>query len=90
MATAQLVNTVSGVKEMASRTLGFVVVAQVTTDGSGDAVIAHGLGRAPFAAFAIPEDGGAFATNLAVTGNTTNIVIAGGGNAVKYTVNAYF
>lgn len=84
-----------GTAEYTSRSHGFVFVGQVTTDGSGDATVAHGMtqvdqaGKTPFVALAMPEDGNAVAGGLVVTADGTNIIIAGGGNAVKYTVLAF-
>ncbi len=91
MPTAQL----NGSFVYTDRSKGFVFVGQVTTDSGGDATLAHGMtnvdqsGKTPVAAVAIPEDGGAFATNLTVTVDGVNVIIAGGGNAVKYTVMAW-
>lgn len=85
MATAQL----TGMKEFSSRSMAEIFVGQGTTDASGDLELAHGMSHTPFAAVAIPEGGEAFETNLAVTADGTNIIIAGGGNAVKYTVIAF-
>jgi len=91
MTTAQLVNTgTDDLKEFSSRTYGAVMVGQVTTDGSGDAHINHPHGRAAFAACAIDESGAAWSATLAVTSDTTKIVIAGGGATVRYTVIAFF
>lgn len=85
MATAQL----TGMKEFSSRSMGEIYVGQGTTDSGGDLSLAHGMSHTPFAAVAIPEDGSAFATNLAVTADGTNVIIAGGGDTVKYTVIAF-
>lgn len=85
MATSQL----TGLKEFASRSMAEIFVGQGTTSTGGALNLAHGMSHVPFGAIAIPEGGEAFETNLAVTADGTNIIIAGGGNAVKYTVIAF-
>lgn len=86
---------VNATTEFTDRSHGFVFTGQVTTDSGGAATLAHGMtnvdgtAKTPTNAIAIPEDGGAFATNLLVTVTGTNVVIAAGGNAVKYTVLAF-
>lgn len=91
MASLQLVGT----KEFASRSNGLIAVKQVTTDAGGAATVAHGMtnedgsGKTPVVAFAFPEDGLAIGATFALTVTSTNLVIAGGGNAVKWTVVAF-
>ncbi len=85
MATAQLTN----MKEFASRSMAEIYVGQGTTNAGGALNLAHGMSHTPFAAVAIPEDGSVFATDLAVTADGTNVIIAGGGSTVKYTVIAF-
>ncbi len=84
-----------GTAEYTSRSHGFVFVGQVTTSAGGAATLAHGMTqvdggeKTPDVALAMPEDGLAVAGGLVVTSDGTNIIIAGGGNAVKYTVLAF-
>lgn len=86
--------SVGGTKEISSKTRGLVwVSALVTCDSSGDATSAHGMvdvngtARTPELAFAVPMDGADHST-VTVTVTSTNVVIAGGGNAGKYLVVA--
>lgn len=85
---------VTATKEFSSRSVGFVAVKTVTTDGSGDGSVAHGMtnedgtGKTPFAAFGVPLDG-ADQQTATVTVTSANIVIAGGGATKVWTLVAF-
>lgn len=77
----------TGMKEFSSRSMGEIYVGQGTTSAGGALELTHGMSHTPFAAIGIPEGG--TESGFTVTVSSTKIIIAGGGNAVKYTVIAF-